>query len=211
MSFFFPPDPKTMKTQSCQENSIIYSYSSQAKIFGLVLSLLWLILKICGTKTAVSLKTLCNNETYMSQYKILIITYCTWFDSIAIVCISFHPPSRPEVTSSPSDPRGSSNGSAVVRQPHAGGKSTSHCNTKTGTLSESKSSLGSHSHDKKGSVKSSVISGASKGPSGVYSGPLAAVQSSVNLHCHGQRLSSSRRSGGTDRRPSSGWAKVSWV
>lgn len=124
----------------------------------------------------------------MSQYKILIITYCTCFDSIAIACLSFPPPSRPEVTSSPLDPRGSSNGSAVVRQPHAGGTSTSHCNTKTGTLSESKSSLGSHSHDKKGSVKSSVISGASKGPSGVYSGPLAAVQSSVNLHCHGQRL-----------------------
>ncbi|KAM7405107.1 hypothetical protein PAMP_012392 [Pampus punctatissimus] len=93
-------------------------------------------------------------------------------------------------SSSSSDPRKNAEQSIILQQPHAGVTSTSHRNT----LHELDSSPCCYKHDKKCSVKSSIVSNESKSPSGKYSRSKSVVQSDVNPQRHKQRLSSDQHS-----------------
>ncbi|KAM9350496.1 sodium-dependent lysophosphatidylcholine symporter 1-B-like [Symphorus nematophorus] len=130
---------------------------------------------------------------------------------------------HPEATSSSSDPRENSERPTVLQQPHTGVTSDSHYNTKSNTMHKSNSSSGCYNHDKKSSVKSSVLSGVSKSPSREYNRLKSVVQSNVNHH-HKQRLSQHQHSGkdnlgrncpendpGTSSNSSNVKSKVSWV
>ncbi|XP_070767098.1 sodium-dependent lysophosphatidylcholine symporter 1-B-like [Enoplosus armatus] len=125
---------------------------------------------------------------------------------------------HPEATSAPSDPRENAEQPTILQQPHADVTSTSHHNTK------SNSSPCCYNHDRKCSVKSSVLSNVSKSPSGKYSRPKSVVQSNVNPQHHKQRLSPYQHSGedqlgrqfpendpGSFSSRSNVRAKVSWV